>query len=475
MKSLLSLCLLVISIAGISSQTPMSIEMLPDLTAARAYHVQIVPSAEKYMAIGGHVNGFYLTTSVESYNSGAVTWGQSSTKDNRDMSFVAKLLNGNYLIGAGCSSRSGVGQLASAEIYNPTDNTFTLTGSMNVARTNANSCVLSDGKVLVVGNWYASAAVADVYDPEYGTFTSTGNCISQRAYPVVLPLNGGDALVIGGVGIYGASFSDLNVERYNSSINTFTVSSSVLIDNKSDWKSAIYHPQISNLLMMHDGKYAFLIWRTENNVTTYKLASVDPSNAEIKEIITQQPIPVNDELDPSLVFGCNTKPLIDKEHRLIHIIQQAAVSNTFTLRIVTVNYETGSVNSATIENFNYSVASAANNLLDNGKILFSGGNKPDNFTLSAQSFLITPATYLETGIDNPKVSEITAYWDHSSQTFRLNKSVNSAELFAINGELIKREYNTQNIGNQLLTKGIYLLRIKNTDTGLNEIMKVYIP
>ena len=135
MKTILSLLAALLPMF-LFSQTSMSIENLPNLTSARSAHVQIVTSPEKFVVIGGHVNGFNLTKNAEIYNSTTKTWQIVTASDNRDMGFVAKLNNGKFLIGGGCSSTLGVGQLATTEIYNPVDNSFNAAANMNVARTN---------------------------------------------------------------------------------------------------------------------------------------------------------------------------------------------------------------------------------------------------------------------------------------------------------------------------------------------------
>ena len=119
---------------------------------ARAGHVQLVSAPDKYVVIGGHENDFLLTTTTENFNTSIKAWQPVSSADNRDMSFVAKLNNGNYLIGGGCSSSLGVGLLATTEIYDPVDISFTAVASMNVTRTNVCAATLKDGRVLVVGN-----------------------------------------------------------------------------------------------------------------------------------------------------------------------------------------------------------------------------------------------------------------------------------------------------------------------------------
>jgi hypothetical protein len=92
------------------------------------------------------------------------------------------LPDGRVLIagGYGCRTRScspgnttrGGGSLASAELYDPTTDKFTRTGSMSAARTDAVSMLLPDGRVLILNG---GSRLAELYDPATGRFTRDGS------------------------------------------------------------------------------------------------------------------------------------------------------------------------------------------------------------------------------------------------------------------------------------------------------------
>jgi len=67
----------------------------------------------------------------------------------------------------------------SAELFDPTDNTFTGTGSMTVGRTYHTATLLQDGRVLIAGG-AGYVASAEVYDPVAGKFTGTGSMTELR-------------------------------------------------------------------------------------------------------------------------------------------------------------------------------------------------------------------------------------------------------------------------------------------------------
>ncbi len=59
--------------------------------------------------------------------------------------------------------------LASAEVYDPSANTWTNVVSLNIARYHHTATLLPSGKVLVVGGYgYGYLTSAEVYDPAQG-------------------------------------------------------------------------------------------------------------------------------------------------------------------------------------------------------------------------------------------------------------------------------------------------------------------
>ena len=457
------------------SQTAMSKELLPDLSIARSAHIQLVPSAGKYVVVGGHINGFYMTTTAEIFNSGTNLWQGATANNNRDMGYVAKLDNGKYLIGGGCSSNLGVGQLASSEIYNPADNSFTVGPAMNVARTNACAATLKDGRVLVVGNWWITntADYAEVYNPTNNSFTLTGKCLVARSLPIIIPTNDGGAIVGGGSGIKGGDPTDFVFEKYNPISNTFTELTRTLFGGETTWKIVNGQPSLTQQYLMPDGKYAVLVYNTD--YTKVRLISIDPATSVISEIVTQKPIPLLDDENASITYTCSNTLMIDQTHKLLHIIQQASNNGDIILRIVTINLQTGSVNSSKMSGFNYSVASSNLSMLDDGRILFTGGNKFDNFTLSSSAFIIKPATYIETGIDNTQQTQpLKVRWDKQSQTLLFDEETN-ASLVNLNGKVLYKMEKSNKLYAPSLPAGLYIIQSKMDDKGLTRFLKVLIP
>ena len=95
----------------------------------------------------------------------------------------------------------GAGSLTSAEIWDPTTDTFSPTGSRAAERRHHRATVLPDGRVLVVGGAgddYRTLASAEVWDAVTGTFSPTGSLAQERVDHTATALPDGRVLVVGG-------------------------------------------------------------------------------------------------------------------------------------------------------------------------------------------------------------------------------------------------------------------------------------
>src|SRR6185503_11951303 len=85
------------------------------------------------------------------------------------------LANGKVLVAGGRTAGGGA-TLSSAYLYDPATNTWTPTGSMQVARSEATATLLPGGRVLITGGFDSSGlqdpshelASVEIYDPTAG-------------------------------------------------------------------------------------------------------------------------------------------------------------------------------------------------------------------------------------------------------------------------------------------------------------------
>lgn len=116
---------------------------------------------------------------------------------------AALLQDGRVLLAGGTSNANVGGVLQSAEIYDPSSQTFSVTGSMTAPRQGATATLLNDGRVLLAGGvrnvgFRAQLASAELYDPATGTFTATGSMSAPREGHTATLLNDGRVFVAGG-------------------------------------------------------------------------------------------------------------------------------------------------------------------------------------------------------------------------------------------------------------------------------------
>src|SRR5262249_13515848 len=90
--------------------------------------------------------------------------------------------------------------------------TWTVTGSLNIARRYHTQTLLSSGKVLVVGGYNDIEGVlssAELYDPVSGIWSVTGSLNTARMLHTATLLQNGKVLVAGGVNTDNVSSAEL--------------------------------------------------------------------------------------------------------------------------------------------------------------------------------------------------------------------------------------------------------------------------
>jgi N-acetylneuraminic acid mutarotase len=148
------------------------------------------------------VAGGGVGTSAELYDPASETWSATgSMVEVRGGATITLLRDGRVLVAGGQSF--GVG---TAELYDPTTRTWTATASLSAGRIDHTAVLLPDGTVLVAGGYTydttgnnaTALASAELYDPSTETWTETGSMAAARTGQTATLLSGGTVLVAGG-------------------------------------------------------------------------------------------------------------------------------------------------------------------------------------------------------------------------------------------------------------------------------------
>lgn len=184
------------------------------LTQARYGAIAVtLPSGEVLIAGGSESGELELfLTSAELFNPTTDTFtkltgsGQSMV-EARFWASAAKLPNGDALIVGGRNGHGGQGQrLASAELFDPATDTFSeLTGpeqSLAEARSQAVAASLPSGQVLIAGGEGQSGKLssAEIFNPTTETFEATSSTAVARTRAAAASLASGEVLIAGGEG-----------------------------------------------------------------------------------------------------------------------------------------------------------------------------------------------------------------------------------------------------------------------------------
>jgi len=144
---------------------------------------------------------------VEIYDPANDTWTTAAPMKHQRWGHSAVLAGGKVLVAGGFAVRSGQSELAltSAELYDPTEKTWTEVGPMTDPRGGHAAVALKNGKVLVAGGAVpvgkgadTDLAYCELYDPAAKTWSVTGSMTAARVGHQATALAGGAAVLVTG-------------------------------------------------------------------------------------------------------------------------------------------------------------------------------------------------------------------------------------------------------------------------------------
>lgn len=171
----------------------------------------------RILVVGGCITGGYgsATNRVEIFNPQTNTWSEAKQLEGNRANHTAELLDDGRVLVIGGGGDAGAPAGGDALLYNPQTNIWKATGPMIKPRIWAQSVKLSDGRVLVTGGMTLQdipvskiSASAEIYDPVSNLWTIAADLSEARyAYNLAL-LPNGQVLVIGGVGVWESNWTE---------------------------------------------------------------------------------------------------------------------------------------------------------------------------------------------------------------------------------------------------------------------------
>ncbi len=196
------------------------------MNSDRAGHTATLLDSGKVLLAGGF-NGTQILKTAEIYDPSSNTFtATSSDMTSERVGDTATLLtNGNVLLAGGQPGSLTIGSylpLASAELYSPATGKFSKTGSMTSAREGLTATLLGNGDVLMAGGVNAAGTIlktAELYNPAKGTFAATGSMTDARVGHSATLLGNGNVLIAGGFDVKGLVAT---AELYNPATGKFS-------------------------------------------------------------------------------------------------------------------------------------------------------------------------------------------------------------------------------------------------------------
>ena len=207
-----------------------AIEHGADMAGGRYAPLAVRLDDGRVLIAGGYDFETGIQTSAEIFDpvtSGLVETG--SLRRGRNFSAITKVADGTFLVTGGF--HPAYGSLAASEIYDPGEGLYRYSSNMHATREAHGATLLPDGSVLVTGGLsaigFAFHQTAELYNPVEGRFVVTGEMADPRAFHAALYVPSIEkVLVVGGDSGSGeldsAELFDPSTLRFSPSLSRLT-------------------------------------------------------------------------------------------------------------------------------------------------------------------------------------------------------------------------------------------------------------
>lgn len=301
----------------------------PLMNRARIVPLATTLSNGNIAIFGGREYGFVSSYYTDIYDPVAKTFTELNMAVPRDNAALVTLTDGRYLL-VGGGYDWGIPAYATNEIFDPSDNSFTMASTMGYSRMQPAAAQLNNGHVLIVGGWYDDYAAinTEIYDIEDNLYTVSGSLNAPRSQAMVIPTTDGGAIVAGGYTTYGASMIT-TVEYYNVETGSFSIASDEIIPTDPGWTMwgrtrAIVDDKMNN------GKYVFLAYRSSPEVE-YALVYFDPATKTFEKkfsfVLSEHPT----------ISGGIYDMILDKNGNYVYLLATVSGSDPLEVALISVD------------------------------------------------------------------------------------------------------------------------------------------
>lgn len=165
---------------------------------------------EDWLGCGGEgLSALATSVNSEVFLAATGTWQKTAGLNAIRVGLVLMPLADGRALVAGGETADGI-PFSSVKLFDPTAWTWSQPGLMSYARTDAAGATLQDGRVLVTGGWFPSPTAtsrlvptSEIFNPSTDTWSRTGSLHTLRAHARAVTLSDGRVLVVGGENLAG--------------------------------------------------------------------------------------------------------------------------------------------------------------------------------------------------------------------------------------------------------------------------------